>query len=189
MLVEMLESRTAPSWVWGPSVSWSIVPDGTDWLGGKSTLQADMGRMRVDWRSEIRKAFAAWGAAIGVLFTESPDPGVPIGAESPTIRIGGNYAADYPRTLAWSYFPDLGRGSDVTFNLVHDWSVKGFDLFSVALHELGHAVADLKDGASPVMSPAYRGPVTLTPADVDAALDSVDVVRGPAAILSKFGER
>lgn len=184
---ESLERRDCPGYAWGPVVAWSFVPDGTQWLGGVSTLAADLDRKRPGWRDEIRRAFDAWSMALGITFAEVPDSGRPLGAESPTVRIGGN--ADPSNALARAYLPGPGAGSDVTFNTAHDWGSQ-FDVFSVALHELGHAVADLRDGESPVMAPAYQGTLAgLTPADVRAAQSSVSVNRGPMAILSKMGER
>lgn len=172
---------------WGSVVEWSFVPDGTQWLGGVSTLAADLDRKRPGWRDQVRRAFDAWSWALGIAFVETADGGKPLGAESPTIRIGGN--AESSNVLARAYMPGPGAGSDLTFNTAHDWG-GSFDVFSVTLHELGHAVADLRDGASPVMAPAYQGTLAgLVPADVAAAQSSVTVNRGPMAILSKMGER
>ena len=183
---EILEPRDCPGYAWGPAVTWSVVPDGTAWLGGVSTLRSDMAAKRADWRDQVRRAFAEWSKALGILFVEVNDPGAPLGAEMPTVRIGGN--RETSNVLARAYLPGPGRGSDVTFNTAHDWG-GSLDLYSVTLHELGHAVADLKDGASPVMSPVYQGTLAgLSPADVDAALASVRVERGPAALFSKMGE-
>lgn len=167
-------------------MTWSFVPDGTAWLGGPSTLQSDLSTKRPDWRYQVRRAFAEWSRALGLMFVEVPDSGQPIGAESPTIRIGGNREAS--NVLARAYFPGPAHGSDVAFNTSHDWGSL-FDVYSVALHELGHAVADLRDGESPVMSPVYQGELKgLTRDDVVAAQRSVDVARGPVALFSKMGE-
>ena len=184
---DTLESRESPGYAWGPSVTWSVVPDGTAWLGGRSTLRADLAARRPDWLDQIRAALAEWGRDLGLMFVEVADDGRPIGSESPVLRIGGN--REDSNVLARAYFPAPAHGSDISVNSAHDWSKDGFDLRSVILHEVGHAVADLRDGESPIMSPSYRGPANLTPRDVDAALASVVVDRGPAAILSKFGER
>lgn len=184
---DRLEARECPGWTWGSVVSWSFVPDGTQWLGGVSTLQGDMDARRPGWRDQIRRAFSEWSRALGLMFAEVPDDGRPLGSESPTIRIGGNREAS--NVLARAYFPGPAHGSDLAFNTAHDWG-SSFDVYSVALHELGHAVADLRDGESPVMAPAYQGTLSgLTPADVRAAQSSVNVVRGPAALFSKMGER
>lgn len=183
---ERLDDRSLPGVTWGPVVEWSFVPDGTQWLGGVSTLAADLDRKRPGWRDQVRRAFDAWSMALGITFAEVRDSGKPLGAESPTLRIGGN--ADPSNVLARAYLPGPGAGSDLTFNTAHDW--QAFDVFSVALHELGHAVADLRDGESPVMAPAYQGTLAgLSLADVRAAQSSVTVNRGPMAILSKMGER
>lgn len=145
-----------------------------------------MSAKRPDWRDQISRAFAEWSRALGVMFVETADSGLALGAEYPAIRIGGN--AEASNVLARAYFPGPAHGSDLSFNTSHDWG-EGFDVFSVALHELGHAVADLRDGESPVMAPAYQGTLAgLTQSDIRAAQASVNVVRSPASLFSKMGE-
>lgn len=185
--IESLEDRSAPSGWSGPILTWSIVPDGTVWSGGTSALVGVMGRKDANWRDDIKRAIEAWGAAIGLLVGEVNDPGNPIGTlGGGQVRIGGTFGP--ANVLGWAYYPGSQPiDGDVTFNLSQDWS-KGFDLYSVALHEFGHAVADLDHGASPAMSAAYQGKLDgLTTADIAAARAKSAVSYSPMLVFNKVG--
>ena len=182
--VEFLEGRDAPAVVLPAALTYSFVPDGTKLAGGPSVMDS----RHPAWRDAVRRALSAWGWALGLSLTEVPDSGVPAGSSGPqgTIRIGG--VESTPTVAGWAYYPGVGfdtRESDVTFNAALDWSQ--FDLTSVALHELGHAIAGLDHGESPIMSAQYRGQAELTRDDVAAALRRVEAYPNPSAVFSKQG--
>jgi hypothetical protein len=183
--MERLESRNAPAVILPPSMSFSMAPDGTPWLGGPVTLRSSLSP---GWKDKIVRAIDEWGRAVGVVFYEVPDDGRAIGSADDRgvgiIRFGGN--RDEPHVLARAYYPGPDRGSDVSINTGQDW--QAFDLYSVALHELGHAIAGLNHGESPVMSPTYQGVLSgLVLADIAAARNATDVaLASPAQLFSKM---
>lgn len=199
--LEPLESREAPYGSWGGSVvTYSFVPDGTRWSGGTSALVSTLDRVKPGWRDAIRRALRDWSLASGLTFDEVADQGQPIGvlgksqgdARFGDIRIGAVLSPSSPKTLAWTYEPPPSGtiAGDVTFNLSQDWSSSGVDLYSVALHELGHAVGGLSHSGDPdsVMSATYKGKLSgLGPSDVAA----VQVVYGdaysPSQVFNKIG--
>ena len=91
------------------------------------------------YRATIERAFAAWAAVANITFVESPD------AATNDIRIG-NYAIDGVATgggssvLAETFY--WGNGSKLqTAEVVFDVDAySGTKLFSIAEHEIGHAL-------------------------------------------------
>jgi hypothetical protein len=162
--LEALESRLTPyavsSNVWpAPQlITISFEPDGTA-LGGTnvsnlvSTLGAKFGSAAA-WQNVILKAAQSWAQQTNINFAIVNDSGAPIGSGNyeqgdPTmgdIRIGGyNFGNN---TLAQAYLPppvdNTSYAGDIEFNTGQSFvngNVSGsYDLYTVALHEIGHAL-------------------------------------------------
>lgn len=177
---DCLERRDAAAVVVPGYLTYSFVPDGTPVVGGPSVSGSTMDVRHPAWRDAVRRAIREWASALGLAVGELPDSD----PSGPVVRVGVS-SVPGSATLAWAYFPcPCPQGSDITFNSSHNWNV--IDVYSVALHELGHAVPGLRHGDSPVMDATYRGPVSgLTPADVDAAKSNISIIRSPVWVLSK----
>jgi hypothetical protein len=156
---------------YGSRMTWSIIPDGTN-LGGVasnlvSTLNSDIGAG--NWLQPIEQSFAQWENIANVNFSQVSDNGAPLGSGpdeqgSPNfgdIRIGG--LALSSNILALTFLPPSSNGSsvagDIIFNTSQNWnSSSGYDLETVALHEIGH---DMGLGESTVVNaieyPYYGG--------------------------------
>jgi hypothetical protein len=161
----------------------SFVPDGT-LVGGLPSqlfrsLNAEM--PTAIWEGQILRAFQTWAASANLNIGVVPDDGAPLGAPGPLqgdpnfgdIRIaavpgGTSLAAGIPLT------PAAGTWSgDVIFNSAAPFGVgnsaSAYDLFSVAVHEAGHALglADDLDPSS-VMFSYYSYRTGLSNADIQS---------------------
>ena len=178
--VEPLESRAVPYaasgnlWPHPELISLSFEPDGTD-LGGQasnlvSTFNADFGSASA-WQNAILRAAQTWAQQAAVNFTVVSDSGAASGTGSyqqgdPTfgdVRIGGFDFGDNS-ILALGYMPppinNYPVAGDIAFNTAQVFNINGldYDLYTVALHELGHALGlDHSTSTSAIMYPVYQG--------------------------------
>ena len=88
---------------------------------------------------------------------------------------GDGYPFDDPSILAHTFYPAPPNpesiAGDMHFNSVESWGIgTGIDLFSVALHEAGHALGlGHSDDPNDVMYPYYAQVTGLSPNDIAAA--------------------
>lgn len=157
--VEELESRTvlysASGNFWPSSglVTISFMPDGTNLGGVTSNLNTAFNNkpsLAGRWQNEILRAAQVWGQQTNINFAVVSDNGAPSGSGSNQqgdpgfgdIRIGG-YNFGSP-TLARAYMPpainNYSIAGDLVFNTGQNFNVgTTYDLFTVAMHEFGHA--------------------------------------------------
>lgn len=133
----------------GAAVTYSFMPGGLRVESGNTTDDLSS-FMPKGYKAEIASAFDAWQSVADITFTEVPDPGVNWqsgGAEASDIRIAGHAFDGRGGVLAHGFFPPrtFGRGSgDLHFDSAEPWKIgfggRGFDIFQVAAHEIGHAL-------------------------------------------------
>jgi hypothetical protein len=135
-------------------------------------------------RAEIRRALAEWSRVAAVSFTPAAASG-----SSRAINVvfgGGSHGDAYPfdgqgGVLAHTFYPAPPNpesiAGDMHFDGDEEWvagaalTARSVDLYSVALHELGHALGlGHSDLPGSVMYPYYRRATALTAADIDAIL-------------------
>jgi hypothetical protein len=128
-------------------------------------------------RAEIERALQEWARHARLNFVPGSSA-----TTSRTINLlfaGGGHGDPYPfdglgRTLAHTFYPSPPNSEPLAGDLHLDddesWRIGAdTDLYSVALHELGHALGlGHSDTPGAVMYPFYRRADTLTPEDVSA---------------------
>jgi hypothetical protein len=128
-------------------------------------------------RGEIERAFLEWARYANISFTPADGEAA---ARSIDILFaagahGDAYAFDGPGgVLAHTFYPAPPNtetvAGDMHFDASENWNVgQDIDLFSVALHETGHALGlGHSDNPSAVMYPYYRMSAGLTADDINA---------------------
>jgi hypothetical protein len=183
------------SWPDPTHLTFSFVPDGTSWDGGTSNLQGAFAAEfpGVDWEYQLAKALQTWASVANINFVQVADAGLPFNTPGQAqgdprfgdIRIGGfAYPNGNTTTLAQTYYPPPGGNTaagDTEINTTINYSIgggNGIDLYSVMLHEFGHALgmAHAPDPAQ-VMYAVYQG--------VRPGLSSGDI----AGIQALYGPR
>jgi predicted Zn-dependent protease len=204
--LEQLESRLVPyaltggAWPDPQLITLSFMPDGTLITSGSngnsySNMYAAFGKTMsvATWENAIISAAQTWAQYANINFTVVSDDGAAQGT--------GNYQQGDPgmgdiRFGAYSYSAAyLGEGfmppplnnysiaGDIDFNSAKTWN-NGYtyDLQTVALHEIGHALG-LGHSTDPqsVMWPAYRGVRQSPDADDIAGIQAIYGARAPDA--------
>lgn len=190
----MLESRvllyatSGNAWPNSELITISFVPDGTD-LGGlasdlQSTFNTKFGSPAA-WQNQILKAAQFWAQQTNVNFAVVSDNGLPAGEGENQqgdsgfgdIRIGGfNFGTS---ALAQAYLPppinNYSIAGDIQFNTGVTFNVgTTHDLFTVALHEFGHALGMFHSTTTAAtLYPTYNGVDTALNADDIAGIKSV----------------
>ncbi len=138
-----------------------------------------------DVQAELLRALAEWSKYAAVDFSEISNA-----TSTRTVNFlfgSGSHGDNYPfdgagKTLAHTFYPSPPNpeplAGDVHFDDSESWHVGAdTDLYSVALHELGHALGlGHSDTAGTVMYPYYRRATTLTGDDI-AVLRSLYAAR------------
>ena len=142
-------------------------------------------------RSEIERALAEWAHYANLSFAPALQASAPRSVD--ILFAAGAHGDPYPfassNVLAHTFYPAPPNpdpvAGDIHFNANEDWRVgSGIDLFTVALHEAGHALGlGHSDNPDSAMYPYYRQAAGLTNDDIAAiqALYGSPSAKAPAS--------
>ncbi len=157
--IEQLEDRvvlyaaSGNAWPNPELITISFEPDGTNLGGVYSNLNSAFSGL-TGWQNEILRAAQVWSAQTDINFLLVSDSGAGIGSGSyqqgsttiGDIRIGG-FDLGNSSYLGEALYPapdnNYSAAGDIAFNTALAWSIGGsggYDLFTVAVHEIGHAL-------------------------------------------------
>ncbi|MGJ5819827.1 matrixin family metalloprotease [Paludibaculum fermentans] len=133
-----------------------------------------MGLPVADVQRELRAALQAWSSVVQLHFSQSYTARLRRQVEFAwfTESHGDGYSFDGPGgVLAHSFYPPPNAepvAGDLHFDAAEPWKTgSDIDIFSIALHELGHVLGlGHNDDPSSVMYPYYRRVNGLRPADI-----------------------
>jgi hypothetical protein len=187
----VLYSASGDLWPNPQLITISFMPDGTNLGGVGSSLQSTFNansKLKGQWQNIILKAAQVWAQQTNINFAVVSDDGTAWGngadqqgdPEFGDIRIGG-YKMGPGAPLAWTYMPPPGNNwpiaGDVMFNLNFPFTTgggSGYDLFTVASHEIGHALG-LYESTVPaaIEYASYNGVKTALNSDDIAGIQSI----------------
>jgi hypothetical protein len=172
-------TTTGNAWPNPQVVTISFVPDGTIvgsntqgyiYSNLQSTFNNKFGSTST-WQNVILKAAQSWAQQTNINFAVIPDSGAQTGSgpdqqgdpSMGDIRVAG-YNFGNTSTLAMAYMPppvnNFSGAGDIFFNTAAAFHIGAtYDLYTVATHELGHAIGlgHSMAMASSIMYPIYNG--------------------------------
>ncbi|WP_165075121.1 matrixin family metalloprotease [Paludisphaera rhizosphaerae] len=183
----LLYATLGANWTYGSRITYSFVPDGTAIGVNSSSLFQTLNSLGSSdvWQREFASAAAVWQAVANINLVQVSDNGAPLGSAGN--QQGSPYFGDIrisamplsSGTLGAAYSPPPLNGGtlagDIVLNSNVSWKIDAnYDLQTVAIHELGHALGmDHSTIAKAVMYYYYTGIKQSLNSDDIAGIDSI----------------
>lgn len=179
--VERLELRDLPAmfgtpWPDGRHLTISFAPDSTSILGTPANLSVAQVAPGSAAQLEILRAFQTWAVETNVNIGLVPDSGAAFGTRGAEqhdprfgdIRIGGRPLASDALAITAPYQQFDAYSGNVILNTAVNFGAGGYDLYTVALQEAGHAlgVGNSPDDSSAMYEYYLQARAALSAADV-----------------------
>jgi hypothetical protein len=173
-----------------PNITASFLPDGTPTEGYTSSLYAMLDAIAPTavWQREFAWALQTWASVSNLNFRLVADDGSPTGTSGLAqgdprfgdIRLGAHPLDGY---VAYAYYPSsTTKGGDIFLNPAYTLQVGGYpDLYSILLHETGHALGLGHSTEGTVMYAYITGVYTGLTADDIAGIQAIYGARQPDA--------
>ncbi|WP_406699484.1 matrixin family metalloprotease [Singulisphaera sp. Ch08] len=162
-------------WVNPSHITYSVAPDGVLWDHGTSNLNAAFNAKFGNgvWQRQFALALATWQSVANINIAQVSDSALGFGTFGKSqgdprfgdIRLGGApFSNSSNPTLAIGYYPPpqgTTEAGDLEINTTKNFTIGGgggYDLYSVLLHETGHALGlDHSLNPNTVMFANYEG--------------------------------
>lgn len=183
--LERLDERTMPStvgvpWPESTHLTLSFAPDATPIAGHTSNLFAtlDAQMPRAVWQNQMLRAVQSWAAVTNISVGIVADAGLAFGTPGlgqsdsrfGDIRVGGQLMDEQVLSISVPHDPFISGtwSGDVLINSAFNFTTTQADLYSIMLHEFGHAfgLEHSSDPSSVMFSHAAQMRNGLAPSDV-----------------------
>jgi hypothetical protein len=183
----LLYATNGGLWSFPARVTYSFVPDGTSVGGMSSNLFSPLNGVAstATWEAAFQKAAAIWSSYANINIAQVSDNGAALGTsgnQQDDSRFGDIRIAMIPQfsgVLAYTMLPPpLSGGTnagDIVFNSNIPWRINNdYDVETVALHEMGHALGlDHSCLTNAVMYACYDGQKQSLTADDVSGIQSL----------------
>jgi len=177
---QLLYATLGGAWTYGSRITYSFVPDGTNVGGTPSSLYSTLNAVASTavWQQQFQQAAALWSSYAHINLSQVSDNGATIGGagnQQGDPNFGDIRISMVPLsagTLALTLSPPPMNGGsnagDIIFNSTTAWKVSNnYDIESVALHEMGHALGLDHSSVSTAVMYAYYSGLNQSPASDD----------------------